>query len=143
MTDSYQHRPHVRLHARRKPRTVQEHAGDSFSGRLAILITNRVATMTCAAVFAILAFIALPSALHAGIFATVQWLSQTFIQLVMLSIIMVGQKLLGRAGDERADATYKDAELVLHEAQEIQRHLALQDAHLERLVSALTTQVKE
>jgi len=35
----------------------------------------------------------------------VQWLSQTFIQLVMLSVIMVGQNLLGRSADKRSELT--------------------------------------
>jgi hypothetical protein len=35
---------------------------------------------------------------------------------VLLSIIIVGQKVAGKASDKRALATYKDAEAVLHEA---------------------------
>ena len=54
--------------------------------------------------------------------------SQTFLQLVLLPIIIVGQNLQGRAADKRADATWKDAEAILHELLEIQRHLAAQDA---------------
>jgi hypothetical protein len=46
--------------------------------------------------------------------------SQTFIQLVMLSVIMVGQNIVGRAADERSDMTYQDAEATCHEANEIQ-----------------------
>ena len=59
--------------------------------------------------------------------AIIQWISQTFIQLVMLSVIMVGQNILSRASDKRADETYQDADATLHEAQQIQDHLKAQD----------------
>jgi len=55
--------------------------------------------------------------------------SQTFIQLVMLSVIMVGQNILGQAADKRAEATYKDAEATFHEAREIQKHLRSKTSH--------------
>jgi len=60
--------------------------------------------MWCAYAFAALALIALPQAISGGTFALIQWISQTFIQLVMLSVIMVGQNLLGMASDKRAEA---------------------------------------
>jgi len=83
--------------------------------------------MWCAYVFAVLALVALPSALGGGLFPLTQWVSQTFIQLVMLSVIMVGQNILGRAADKRSDMTYQDAEATCHEANEIQSHLKVQD----------------
>jgi ATP-dependent Clp protease ATP-binding subunit ClpA len=45
----------------------------------------------------------------------------------MLSVIMVGQNILGRASDKRAGMTYKDAEATFHEAEQIQAHLKAQD----------------
>ena len=64
----------------------------------------------------------------------VQWLSQTFIQLVMLSVIMVGQNLPG-AADKRSDLTYNDADATLHEAEQIQAHLKAQDDAVNELLS--------
>jgi len=64
----------------------------------------------------------------------VQWVSQTFIQLVMLSVIMVGQNVLSRASDKRAVMTYDDAEATFHEAGQIQDHLAAQDEALNTLL---------
>ena len=94
--------------------------------------------------FAVLALIALPSAAGGGLLALIQWLSQTFIQLVMLSVIMVGQNIQSRASDRRSDMTYQDADATLHEAGQIQAHLQLQDdalnallAKVERLEAAL------
>jgi hypothetical protein len=120
--------PHPRI-ARRKtqkpPQIADEHIG--INGRIALALTTGVGTMWCAYAFAALALVVLPDAIQTGLLTTVQWVSQTFIQLVMLSVIMVGQNILGRASDKRAIMTYEDAEAVLHEAQQIQAHLALQD----------------
>ena len=66
----------------------------------------------------------------------VQWIAQRFLQLVLLSIIIVGQNVQAAASDERAENTYQDAEAVLHEALQIQDHLLTQDRELERLIAA-------
>ena len=86
----------------------------------------------------------LPQAVGGGLLALVQWISQTFIQLVMLSVIMVGQNIIGQAADRRSEMTYKDADATFHEAEQIQGHLAAQDAALNQLlakVAALETQL--
>jgi hypothetical protein len=93
--------------------------------------------MWCAYAFAMLAFVALPSALGAGPLAMVQWVSQTFIQLVLLSIIMVGQNIMGKASDKRAEMTYKDADATFHEAEQIQAHLKAQDDALNTMLDKL------
>ena len=55
---------------------------------------------------------------------------------MLLPIIIVGQNAQAAAADKRAEDTYRDAEAVLHEAIEIQRHLKAQDVVLERLIAA-------
>ncbi|HEX6511909.1 MAG TPA: hypothetical protein VF157_06400, partial [Chloroflexota bacterium] len=62
-------------------------------------------------------------------------ISQTFLQLVLLSVIMVGQNVQSMAADKRAEATYEDADAVLHEAVKIQEHLSAQDKVLDGLLS--------
>jgi ABC-type nickel/cobalt efflux system permease component RcnA len=122
------HHPHPRIAERKKhnpAKTTDEHVG--FNGRIALILTTTVGTMWCAYAFAVLALIVLPDAVKGGMLTTIQWVSQTFIQLVMLSVIMVGQNILSRASDKRADETYQDAEATLHEAQQIQDHLKAQD----------------
>jgi hypothetical protein len=64
----------------------------------------------------------------------VSWISQTFLQLVLLSVIIVGQNVLPAAADKRAEATYYDADAVLHEAVMIQEHLRAQDKVLSALI---------
>jgi hypothetical protein len=48
---------------------------------------------------------------------------------------IVGQNVLAAAADKRSEATYNDADAVLHEAVMIQEHLLAQDKVLESLVS--------
>ena len=91
--------------------TAAEHTG--FNGWLAVKITDGVATMWCAYAFTILALISLPDAIRTGKAALVAWIAQTFLQLVLLSIIMVGQKVAAIASDKQAYQTYKDAEALL------------------------------
>jgi hypothetical protein len=95
--------------------------------------------MWCAYAFGVLALVALPQALDGGLLPLIQWVSQTFIQLVMLSVIMVGQNILSRASDKRADMTYADAEATFHEAQQIQAHLKAQDDALNVLLDKIAT----
>jgi len=83
---------------------------------IAILITNSVATMWCAYLFAIIAFISLPEAIKGGVATLISWIAQTFLQLVLLSIIMVGQAVLNEKTEKRAD---EDHETLLKELQEI------------------------
>jgi hypothetical protein len=138
MAVSFDHVPHPRIEERRKagpPKVADQQGG--FNGRLALIITTIVGTMWCAYAFAMLALVALPSALTAGPLAIVQWVSQTFIQLVLLSIIMVGQNIMGKASDKRAEMTYKDADAAFHEAEQIQAHLKVQDDALNVMLDKL------
>ena len=136
----FQHEPHPHIDARKAagpPRTTD--ASPGFNGRIAVTLTRIVGTMWCAYVFALLALVALPDALRSGaLLPLIQWLSQTFIQLVMLSVIMVGQNILAKASDRRAEATYADADATFHEAEQIQTHLDAQDRALNVLLDKIT-----
>ena len=116
------HEPHPRL-ARRKAQgaalVANEHVG--FNGWLAATITKGVGSMWCAYAFAALALVSLPEAIHQGVVSLVSWISQTFLQLVLLSIIMVGQRVLASASDKQALQTYEDAEALLKMSGEIHR----------------------
>jgi uncharacterized membrane protein len=98
------------LRAKVEPiRNVNEMHEQSLNAldRIALAITSAVGSMYCAFVFAILALVALPSALEGGPLTLVQWVSQTFLQLVLLSVIMVGQNLQGRHSELRAENDYE------------------------------------
>lgn len=144
----YDHVPHPRLSELRlkKPAKVADQlptgsAFARFNAGLAVKITKAVGTMVCAYVFTMIALISLPSALHSGNpTIIVSWVAQTFLQLVLLSVIIVGQNIQSAASDKRAEDTYKDAEAVLQEALHIQQHLAAQDTAIEDILAKLGLQ---
>jgi hypothetical protein len=108
------HLPHPHIERRRAEgaaTTTAEHVG--FNGWLAVQITRVVGSMWCAYAFAALALVSLPDAIHQGTVTVVSWISQTFLQLVLLSVIMVGQQVLAKASDKQALQTFKDAEAIL------------------------------
>jgi hypothetical protein len=137
----FEHMPHPHIE-HRKNRTPVKTAEQvktggwysRFNARFGLWTTNVVGSMTCAYAFAALSLISLPSALQSGnVIVIVSWIAQTFFQLVLLSVILFGQGLQAQAGDKRADDTFKDAEAILHECLELQRHLHAQDAVLTSL----------
>jgi hypothetical protein len=97
------------------PRVIREAMGevDGFNAKFAVLITRLVGTMWCAYLFAVIALLGLPSALGTGGEGIIAWIAQTFLQLVLLSVIMVGQNVQSLAADARSANTYKDAETIL------------------------------
>jgi hypothetical protein len=97
------------------PRVLKEAMGEAegFNAKLAVLITRLVGTMWCAYLFTVIALIGLPPALKPGGEGIVSWIAQTFLQLVLLSVIMVGQNVQSLAADARSENTFKDAETIL------------------------------
>jgi uncharacterized membrane protein len=96
--------------------------------KAAIFITKVVGTMWCAIAFTVLALVSLPEAIHGGTATTISWIAQTFLQLVLLSIIMVGQNLQSKHSELRADADYetnveakKDIEMLMKRLDSIER----------------------
>ncbi|MDE2101530.1 MAG: hypothetical protein KGL39_30070 [Patescibacteria group bacterium] len=61
--------------------------------KIAVFITNWVGTMWMAYAFTLLALMGLPQALEPGGVGLIQWFAQTFLQLVLLSVILVGQNV--------------------------------------------------
>lgn len=101
----YEHRFNVLPHSSK----VQQ-----FNRWLALKVTNSVGTMWCAYIFGIIALVSLPAALTShSVIIMVSWLAQTFLQLVLLSIIIVGQRVSGEAADARAAKTFEDVEAIL------------------------------
>jgi len=87
---------------------------EGFNAKVAVIITRTVGTMACAYAFAIIALISLPSAINSGqVIVIVAWVAQTFLQLVLLSIIMVGQSVQSAASDARAAKQFTDTEIIL------------------------------
>ena len=123
---AHPHTPHPHIAHRKTQKAAlvsDEHFG--FNGRLAVLITKMIGSMWCAYAFAGLALISLPDAIHQGTVAIVSWVSQTFLQLVLLSVIMVGQQVLAKASDKQALQTFKDAEAILELTDQIHHLIEL------------------
>jgi hypothetical protein len=132
------HIPHPHIAARKAQGALtvaKEHTG--FNGWLALLITNSVGTMWCAYIFAILALISLPDAIKAGTAALIAWIAQTFLQLVLLSIIMVGQKVAAAASDKQAFQTFTDAEALLEISNDMHELIKINKELTEEIHGAL------
>lgn len=107
-------------HNRHTPVNVNQTHKESLSplDRAGVTITRAVGTMWAAILFSCLSLVSLPAALgtHDRI-VIVAWVAQTFLQLVLLPIIMVGQNIQGRHAEAMAEeefhttqTTYKDLE---------------------------------
>ena len=117
----------VRFDPREIMRAVHEVEG--FNAKVALIITRSVGTMACAYVFSLLALVSLPAILiqadvltksdvptfftKPGLILIVAWIAQTFLQLVLLSIILVGQSVQSAASDVRAQKEFNDTETIL------------------------------
>ena len=140
----YQHIRHPHIASRRADRPVKVRdflprgtAINRFNTKEAIIITTAVGSMWCAYAFALFDLLSLPTAIKGGVSTIVAWVAQTFLQLVLLSIIMVGQNVQAAAADKRAEATFHDASATLHEVAHVQGHLAAQDALLSKIAEKI------
>ena len=130
----YKQHPHVatRKHPAEKARKI------GVNERIGLWVTKRVGTMWAAYLFFGLSLVSLPAAIASGNqIVIVSWIAQTFLQLVLLPIIIVGQNIQAAASEDRAIATYEDAGAILEEAKEIQVHLTEQDKALAKLIAKL------
>ena len=112
----------VHLHAH--DHLPEHNAYARLNKTVALAVTHWVGSMSCAWAFCLLALLSLPAvltqALHVhwfpswlvavGLIALVAWIAQTFLQLVLLSVIMVGQNVQQAASDARAAKTFEDTE---------------------------------
>ena len=134
MSYEYKQHPHVANRKHPADKVVQL----SLNNRIGLWVTKHVGTMAAAYIFFGLSLVSLPAALASGnVIVIVSWIAQTFLQLVLLPIIIVGQNLQAKSSEDRAIATYEDAGAILEEAKEIQAHLSQQDKALAKLIKQL------
>jgi hypothetical protein len=128
----FHHEPHPHPHTPHKVTiTMAEQALKGFNMKIAVAITKGLGTMICAYIFAILAIIGFPG-FNATPTQYVQWVSQTFIQLVALSVLAVGQQVLSKQGELMAEEQYHTTMNSYHDIEQIMQHLCAQDAELLR-----------
>jgi hypothetical protein len=134
----YQHQLHPYMPCNVNMLHAAEQHAAGINQCIAVALTNGVGTMLCAYLFAALALVGFP---WSGGTPTqyVQWLSQTFIQLVMLSVIMVGQKVLGHKQELQADEQFDTTQKTFHDMQQVMNHLDAQDAAIMQIAAHVET----
>lgn len=138
MASQFEYQPHPHVQKRESKHPAKPTKKLSLNDKIGLGITKTVGTMWAAYAFVGLALISLPAVIASGeVLIIVAWVAQTFLQLVLLPVIIVGQNLQAQAAENRAIATYEDATALLHEAKQIQQHLAAQDEAIARLEKRL------
>jgi len=114
------------------PRNVNLlHEAEIANQRIAVTLTRAVGTMPCAYLFVCLAIAGFPG-LHASIPVYVQWFSQTFLQLVFLPVLSVGQSVLSKHQQLMAEEQFNVTEKTYHDIGQIEYHQHAQDEELSR-----------
>ena len=91
-----------------------------FNKQVALFVTEKVGTMSCAYVFALIALVSLPEALLSeDPLEIVSWIAETFLQLVLLSIITVGQNIQSEIAEQQAQTDRETLAAIKRLAEEI------------------------
>ena len=133
-TPQHPHEPHyghtkhgLPVHLRTLDHLPVHSAYARLNKAVALKITGWVGSMSCAWIFCLLALVSLPAVLtqafhlhvfpswliSVGLIALVAWIAQTFLQLVLLSIIIVGTNVSAEASDARAAKQFEDTEVIV------------------------------
>jgi hypothetical protein len=130
------------VHHRTTDHLAEHSAYARFNKKAAIWLATRIGTMTCFWIFNLLSFCLLaPTLAYDGLFAVpahgflhwylsygfiILWtfLLSTYIQLVLLPGLMVGQQLQNAASDARAAKQFEDTEALLAEVRALHALLA-------------------
>src|SRR5215469_11899796 len=131
----FRHEPH-----QHQPRNVNllmeaEQATAGFNTKLAVALTQGTGTMWTAYIFAILAITGLFGLLgwlNPFVFLLTTWISQQFLQLVLLPVILVGQNVLSHKAELQADEQFHTTMSIYHDIEQIMQHLSAQDTELLR-----------
>lgn len=115
-----------------------------FNKALGARITQMVGTMWCAYVFAAIALLSLPSAIAShSLLVIVAWIAQTFLQLVLLSIIMVGQSVSSESVEQKINETHTASLAEFELAKEARAIAAEEIQDLKAILAALHAKVGE
>jgi hypothetical protein len=140
----FEYEPHPHIAQRKKHRALNsdeilsEHGPRNLNEKIGLGITKRVGTMWAAYIFMAITLVSLPAVIMKGdLVLIVAWIAQTFLQLVLLPIIIVGQNIQAAAAERRAVMTYEDAAAILEETIKIQKHLDHQDQSLAHVITRL------
>ena len=135
----HEHHPYQPRNVNMLHEAEQKAAG--VNTRVAVGLTKSVGTMWTAYTFAALAVVGLMAIiglLSPIVALLVVWISQTFLQLTLLPIIMVGQNVLGRKSELQADEQFNTTMSSYNDIEQVMQHLSAQDAELLRHTRMLT-----
>lgn len=120
---------------------------DKFNNNLAVSITNKVGNMWSAYLFALLSLTSLPAiivTIHpasrsffpswiitTSMITLIAWISQNFLQLVLLPIIMVGQNVIQGQQDAKAETDHRTLTYIANTQEEQLELLNKINNHLE------------
>ena len=115
-----------------------------FNQKIATKITSFVSTMWCAYIFAAIALISLPKALQSGdSIIIISWVAQTFLQLVLLSIIMVGQKVQAKKVEDTINETHTASLAEFELAKEARNNAQAELVELHKISHDMHTLMKQ
>jgi hypothetical protein len=136
----YQYVKHPHLPRNINKVHAEEQQAGGFNAALAVWLTKHVGSMWTAYTFVIISVVGLLAIL--GILSPIvalliAWLSQTFLQLVLLPIIMVGQNVLDRKSELMAEEQFNTTMKTYQDIEQIMTHLCAQDAELLKQTTAI------
>ena len=115
-----------------------------FNQKIAAKITNAVSTMWAAYLFAGIALISLPAAIRTGdSLVIVAWVAQTFLQLVLLSIIMVGQDQSAKEVAQKINETHSASLSEFEMAKEARKIADLELAELKEITRDIQRLIRD
>lgn len=128
------------------------HGAAKFNNKLAVKITKGVGTMWTGYLFALLSFFSLPAILKlvfprltifphwiisASLISLIAWVSQNFLQLVLLPVIMVGQNVIQTQQDAKAETDHRTLTYLANLQEEQMKELKNQGEILDYLKKKL------
>jgi hypothetical protein len=117
---------------------------NALNRRIAEKITSGVSTMWAAYLFAGIALLSLPAALRSGeTLVIVDWVAQTFLQLVLLSIIMVGQQRSSEDVAKQISETHAASIAEFEYAKEAREMADQQLAEIKKMAQEIHTILKD
>ena len=137
MSDQQTPNAHVN-YERHTPANVNQRHKDTMSplDKAGFRITRAVGTMICAIIFMGLSLVSLPSAIKShNLIIIIGWIAQTFLQLVLLPIIMVGQNIQSKHSEVLADEEFKTTQTTYQDLE----HLILVNQQQLELLSKLNS----
>ena len=129
----HEHHPYQPRNVNLLHEAEQKAAG--VNTKIAVTLTKSAGTMWTAYTFmalAVVGLMAILGLLSPIVALLVVWISQTFLQLTLLPIIMVGQNVLGRKSELQAEEQFNTTMSSYNDIEHIMQHLSAQDAELLR-----------